>query len=87
MPGIYYFSVDVLLKELSLLKKINSLLLFGICDKKDEFASEAYRKNGLIPKALKLIKKRFFSVYFNCRCLFVWIYFFWTLRDSQKRKN
>jgi len=59
MPGIYYFSVDVLLKELSLLKKINSLLLFGICDKKDEFASEAYRKNGLIPKALKLIKKDF----------------------------
>ena len=61
MPGIYRYSIDNLLKEIGEIYKlgINSVLLFGIPDKKDEMATGAYSKNGIIQRALKEIKNNF----------------------------
>ena len=61
MPGIYRYSVDRLSEELDELVKlgINSILLFGIPEHKDEYATERYNKNGIIQKTIKYIKKNY----------------------------
>lgn len=61
MPGMYRFSVDTLLSELDELckKRIKSILLFGIPNKKDDVGSEAYSEKGIIQHAISEIKKRF----------------------------
>lgn len=58
MPGHFQMSVDNLVREASEAHalKIPALLLFGIPDKKDEKASGAYAKDGIIQHALKAIK-------------------------------
>ncbi len=59
MPGNFQLSVDNLVKEAreAHALKIPALLLFGIPDKKDEKASGAYAKDGIIQKAVKVIKE------------------------------
>lgn len=61
MPGIYRYSIDNVLKEIEEITElgINSVLLFGIPDKKDELATGAYSKNGIIQRAVKEIKNKF----------------------------
>jgi len=58
MPGHFQMSVDNVVKEAREAKAtgIPALLLFGIPDKKDERASGAYAKDGIIQQALKSIK-------------------------------
>ena len=58
MPGHFQMSVDNLVKEAREAKtlKIPALLLFGIPDKKDEKASGAYAKDGIIQQAIKSLK-------------------------------
>jgi porphobilinogen synthase len=58
MPGHFQMSVDNLVKEAREAKsaEIPALLLFGIPDKKDEKASGAYAKDGIIQQAIKAIK-------------------------------
>lgn len=58
MPGQFQMSVDNIVKEAREAKTagIPALLLFGIPDKKDEKASGAYAKDGIIQHALKKIK-------------------------------
>ncbi len=59
MPGIYRFSIDNLVRQVKEAKSlgIEAVLLFGIAASKDNLASAAYAKNGLIQKAIKAIKK------------------------------
>lgn len=59
MPGIARLSVDNLLKDIKEAKTlgIKAVLLFGICNKKDEEGSEAYNNDGIIQKAVRAIKK------------------------------
>ncbi|MEW6455148.1 MAG: porphobilinogen synthase [Acidobacteriota bacterium] len=59
MPGNYQFSVDMLVEECKevLNLGIPAVILFGIPERKDEKGSEAYDENGIIPQALKSIKK------------------------------
>jgi porphobilinogen synthase len=59
MPGQHQLSLDVLLTEARSLSKkgIKSLLLFGIPSRKDKTGSEAYAANGIVQKALRLLKK------------------------------
>jgi len=59
MPGIYRLSMDNLVKDIKEARGlgINSVLLFGIPVKKDEYGKEAYNKNGVVQKAIKAIKK------------------------------
>ena len=61
MPGIYQFSPEGLLKEIDEVAglSIPAILLFGIPEKKDETGSGAVDKNGIIPQAVRAIKKRF----------------------------
>lgn len=61
MPGMYRWSIDLLLGELDELCKtgVESILLFGIPSRKDDVGSEAYSKDGVIQRAIVEIKKRF----------------------------
>ena len=61
MPGIFQFSLDRALKHIEKLKenKINSIILFGIPDKKDKEATSAWSSDGIIQKANKKIKENF----------------------------
>jgi len=64
MPGIYRLSIDKAISFIEELMshRINNVLLFGIPDIKDEFGSEAYSKNGIIPTAIRQIKNSFPSL-------------------------
>jgi len=61
MPGQRRFSVDTILAELEELLGlgIRNILLFGMTDIKDEKASGAWSKDGIVPRAVREIKSRF----------------------------
>ena len=61
MPGQMRFSTDTLLTELEDLVQsgIQSILLFGIPETKDEQASSAWSKDGIVQKTVREIKKNF----------------------------
>ncbi len=61
MPGIFRHSIDNALKEISEIVElgIKAILLFGIPEKKDNIATGAYSKKGIIQNAVKSIKKEF----------------------------
>lgn len=58
LPGIYHFSIDCLDDEIREIQQlgIQSIILFGIPDHKDECGSEAYNENGIIQRAIRHIK-------------------------------
>ncbi|MCD8042118.1 MAG: porphobilinogen synthase [Tannerellaceae bacterium] len=61
MPGIFRFSIDVLLNDIREIKKlgIDKILLFGVIDEnsKDETGSQAYALDSLIVRTVRAIKK------------------------------
>jgi len=61
MPGVYRFSLDTLLVELKEVEnlKIPAIMLFGLPKKKDERATAAYSKSGIVQTAIKAIKDKF----------------------------
>jgi len=61
MPGQFQLSIDELVKECAAIAKLGvpGVILFGIPDKKDDKASGAYAANGIIPKAVRALKKEF----------------------------
>ena len=59
MPGVYHFSIDKLLEDLSEAAGIESILLFGIPGKKDALGSLSYDKDGVVQKVVKAVKKKF----------------------------
>ena len=73
MEGQFRYSVDRLPFELERLQNagVNSIMLFGIPDHKDEVGSGAYDPNGLVQKALREAKKQFPDMYYItdvCMC-------------------
>jgi porphobilinogen synthase len=58
MPGQFQLSVDYIAKEAQKAHELNipAVLLFGIPAKKDEMATGAFAKEGIIQQALKRIK-------------------------------
>lgn len=60
MPGHFQLSIDLLVKEVKEAKGLGILgvILFGIPEKKDEWGSEAYAKDGIIQRALRQIKEK-----------------------------
>ena len=73
MEGQFRYSVDRLPFELERLQKagVNSVMLFGIPDHKDEVGSGAYDPNGIVQKALREAKKQFPDLYYItdvCMC-------------------
>lgn len=59
MPGVNHLSIDNLIKDISQLKGIKSILLFGLPSAKDGLATQAYKKDGIVQKAVKAIKENF----------------------------
>ena len=73
MEGQFRYSVDRLPFELERLQNagVNSIMLFGIPDHKDEVGSGAYDPNGIVKKALREAKKQFPDMYYItdvCMC-------------------
>jgi porphobilinogen synthase len=60
MPGNFQMSVDHLVREVKKTKDLGipAVLLFGIPDRKDELASGAFARDGIIQQAVRRIKDR-----------------------------
>ncbi len=58
MPGCFQLSIDQLKAEIKEIKEVGlkAVLLFGIPEKKDEIASQAYAKQGIVQRAIAEIK-------------------------------
>lgn len=61
MPGVFRFSIDEILKECEILKKlgIKSILLFGVPALKDSIGSDALSNDSIIARTLRAIKQNF----------------------------
>lgn len=61
MPGICQYSLEHLLEEIGRVDEagIPAVLLFGIPSHKDEEGSGAYEENGIVPQAIRLIKRHY----------------------------
>jgi porphobilinogen synthase len=61
MPGIFQLTMTDLAAEAerAMAAGVPAVLLFGIPERKDEKASGAYAKNGIVQKAIRLLKKEF----------------------------
>ena len=61
MPGICQYSLDRLPEELDrvVAAGIRAILLFGVPAHKDAVGSGAYAKNGIVPRAIRAIRKRY----------------------------
>jgi porphobilinogen synthase len=59
MPGVFQLSPDEMVREATRAFKasVPALLLFGIPDRKDAKASEAYAAKGIVQQAVRLLKK------------------------------
>ena len=59
MPGVFQMSIDEILKECDVLKKLGiySIILFGIPETKDSVGSDAMCDHGIIASSIRAIKK------------------------------
>src|SRR5512139_2168619 len=59
MPGVFQLSPDELLREATRAYELGvpAVLLFGIPDRKDARASGAYAANGVVQRAVRLLKQ------------------------------
>ena len=59
MPGVFQLSPDELVKDATAAFKssVPAVLLFGIPERKDERASGAYARNGILQQAVRLLKR------------------------------
>lgn len=60
LPGQFHFSVDQLVLECRELERLGipAVLLFGLSDRKDDEASRAYAKDGIIQQAVRAVKSQ-----------------------------
>src|SRR6266540_176512 len=59
MPGVFQLSVDELVAEAQAgyAAGVRSVILFGVPEKKDATGSGAYDEDGIIPRAIRALKK------------------------------
>ena len=59
MPGVNRYSIDALVEECRKVADLGipGVILFGIPEKKDALGTEGYSPKGIIPKAVRAIKK------------------------------
>jgi porphobilinogen synthase len=59
LPGNYQFSIDRLEEEVRELSDLGipAVILFGLPEKRDEFASESYDPKGVVQEAIRRLKK------------------------------
>jgi len=60
MPGIFQLSVDEVVKEARMARDLGipAVLLFGIPDRKDELATGAFAKDGIVQRAVREIRQK-----------------------------
>ena len=60
MPGVFRITVDQLAKEAEACLKlgVNSVILFGLPEKKDAMGSGAHLKNGIVQQAIRELKNK-----------------------------
>ncbi|HOD28222.1 MAG TPA: porphobilinogen synthase [Syntrophales bacterium] len=60
MPGVFQMSADVLVPEVRAAKEagIPAVLLFGVPERKDEVASGAFARDGVVQQAVRRIKDK-----------------------------
>lgn len=60
MPGHFQMSVDHIVEQAKEAKEagVPGILLFGVPDKKDELATRAYAKDGIVQRAIKEVKSK-----------------------------
>jgi len=61
MPGIFRYTVDDLCRAVEEVAELEipAIMLFGIPNHKDDKGSEGYSPDGIVPTALRALKKRF----------------------------
>ncbi|RXT14702.1 porphobilinogen synthase [Ammoniphilus sp. CFH 90114] len=59
MPGVYHFSLDLLKEEIEEIVSlgIQSVILFGVPQHKDEVGTEAYNECGIVQQAIRKVKE------------------------------
>jgi len=59
LPGNFHLSLDKLIDEVRYVRDLGipAVILFGLPEKKDEFATEAYNPEGIVQNAVRTIKK------------------------------
>ncbi|MDP5272698.1 porphobilinogen synthase [Chengkuizengella axinellae] len=59
MPGVYHFSLDQLEAEIAEISElgIQSIILFGVPDDKDDVGTQAYDEQGIVQRATRLVKQ------------------------------
>jgi porphobilinogen synthase len=59
MPGVYHYSLDLLENEIKEIESlgIQSIIVFGVPNEKDDCGSSAYDHNGIVQKAIRQIKE------------------------------
>jgi porphobilinogen synthase len=59
IPENYHLSVDRLVEDVKEVRDLGipAVLFFGLPEKQDEMASEAYSPDGIVPKAIKAVKE------------------------------
>lgn len=59
MPGVYHLSLDLLRNEINDIAAlgIKAIMLFGVPQRKDEVGSEAYNPEGIVQRAIRLVKE------------------------------
>ncbi|MGH9898623.1 MAG: porphobilinogen synthase, partial [Pyrinomonadaceae bacterium] len=59
MPGVFNFSIDELVREATLANElgIGGVIIFGLPETKDELASGAYDRSGIVQSAIKAVKR------------------------------
>ena len=60
MPGHFQLSIDQLIEEVKEAKSLGipGVILFGIPEKKDEMGSQGYAEDGIVQRAIRLIKEK-----------------------------
>jgi porphobilinogen synthase len=60
MPGVFQLSPDEVVREAEKAREagVGGILLFGIPESKDERASGAYARQGIVPQTVRLLKKQ-----------------------------
>lgn len=73
MPGVYHLSLDLLDEEMREIHELGipAVIVFGVPEHKDEQGSEAYNDQGIVQKAIRLIKQKYPDIVVladNCLC-------------------
>lgn len=76
MPGVFRYSPDLVVKAAEELKTLGGrgCLLFGVTGHKDKKATQAYAANGVVPTAIRALKKNIPELYVAtdvCLCAYM----------------